>query len=284
MKIAFTKMTGAGNDFVLVDNRGGVYRFDHAKFAVAACDRRYGIGADGLLVLENSSHPDFKMMYYNADGSYGGMCGNGGRCAAKYVLNGSGRTTTAFEALNHVYHAELHGEAVSLHMKDPSGVQIGKTLYLLGEPLTYNFVNTGGPHVVILTKDLRPVHQKSFEHSGVNELGRLIRNDQAFSPDGANVNFIEVKDGTQVIMRTYERGVEDETLACGTGSVASAVVAAELFNLSSPVDILTRSREHLSISFERAGGKYQKAVLTGPARKVFDGSVNFSERDLVVSA
>jgi diaminopimelate epimerase len=284
MKIAFTKMTGAGNDFVLVDNRGELYRFDHAKFAVAACDRRYGIGADGLLVLEKSQTPDFRMMYYNADGSYGGMCGNGGRCAVSYVLSGSGRTSTAFEALDYVYHAELNGDAVSLHMKDPSGLQLSKTLYVLGEPLTYHFVNTGGPHVVILSKDFRPIHLKSFEHAGVNELGKLIRNDQAFAPDGANVNFIEVNEGSHVSMRTYERGVEDETLACGTGSVASAIVATELFHLKSPVDILTRSREHLTVSFERAGGKYQKAVLRGPARKVFEGSVNFSERDAVITA
>ena len=154
---------------------------------------------------------------------------------------------------------------------------------MLGEPLAYHFVNTGGPHVVILTKDFSPTQRKSFEHSGVNEIGRLIRNDPAFNPEGTNVNFIELNEGKHVVMRTYERGVEDETLACGTGSVASAIVAAELFHLSSPVDIITRSREHLRISFEKAGGKYQKVILTGPARKVFEGTVNFSDGDAVVS-
>ena len=274
--IFFSKMTGAGNDFVAVDNRETVIR-DPARFAKTVCDRRYGIGGDGVLLLERSAKADFTMEYYNADGTYGGMCGNGGRCIAQFakligVVTGN---EFAFEALGHVYSGKIDHDIVSLRMKDPSSLWLGEQIDVDGLSLNVNFVNTGSPHCVILEEENPSLLKPDFSTAEIFHLGRKIRYHQRFAPDGANINFVQVLDTTSLKIRTYERGVENETLACGTGSIASAVVTAMLKKIESPIKVHTRSNEILSISFFVRDKEISEVTLTGRAQMVFQGSIGF---------
>jgi len=272
MLVEFTKMTGAGNDFVVIDNRSGKIK-GGSRLARVLCDRRWGIGADGLLLLEKSRKAAYRMMYYNADGSYGGMCGNGGRCIAWFAV----KTEIAparhrFEALDYVYDAEVRNKAVILKMKNPRAFQFGKQIKLDSRTLKVATVDTGSPHVVVEVGDVAK-KKDLLSTLDVVGLGREIRYHMAFEPAGTNVNFIEAAGGNSIRMRTYERGVEDETLACGTGSVASALVSSVLWKLKSPVTVVTRSGRKLRVSFERKGEDFGNVKLKGPAEVVFTGSV-----------
>ena len=274
--ILFSKMTGAGNDFVAVDNRELVIQ-DPARFAKAVCDRRYGIGGDGVLLLERSANADFRMKYYNADGTYGGMCGNGGRCIAQFakLIGVVAGNEFAFEALGHVYSGKIDDDIVSLRMKDPSSLWLGDKIDVDDLSINVNFVNTGSPHCVILEQENPGLLKPDFSTSDIFHLGRKIRYHQRFAPDGANVNFVQVIDIRSLKIRTYERGVEDETLACGTGSIAAALVAAMLKKCTSPVKVHTRSNEILTISFFERDGAVSEVTLKGGAQMVFQGSIDF---------
>jgi diaminopimelate epimerase len=272
MKIQFQKMTGAGNDFVVVDNRSGAIG-DGAAMARKMCDRHWGVGADGLLMLENSRKAAYRMMYYNADGSYGGMCGNGGRCIAAYAVNhGIAVPRHEFEALDHVYQAIVDEESVQLAMKDPVGLKTGLVLLVLGKRLEMTFVDTGAPHVVVLAEKLG---RKGLDGIDVLTIGRTIRMHRRFRPSGTNVNFVEVQRDKSLRIRTYERGVEDETLACGTGSIASAIVASKLRGLSPPITVVPMSMKKLVVGFRTdKGGKISGVSLSGPAERVFNGEID----------
>lgn len=268
MHIQFTKMTGAGNDFVVIDNRSKQIR-DGSGLARRLCDRRWGIGADGLLLLEPSSLADYAMMYFNADGSYGGMCGNGGRCIAAFAKDrGLASPLHSFEALDHIYKVSVLGELVELSMKDPANIQMNIMLPIAGKRSVSHFVDTGSPHIVVLLK-----RKNELENFPVESLGRKIRNLKRFRPEGTNVNFVEIDDDKSLSMRTYERGVESETLACGTGAIAAAVIAYKLGRLRPPVGIKPRSGEILSVNFEDQAG-IRNVVLKGAARIVFQGSID----------
>jgi len=274
MKIEFRKMEGAGNDFIVIDNRGGVVK-DGALAAQKLCDRHFGIGADGLLLLENSSEADFRMTYYNADGSHGGMCGNGGRCIALYASDlGIGAQTMRFEALDFIYSAELSGKSVSVRMKDPQKVRTGIVLRLKSGTVTGHFVDTGSPHMVIFLNDIEGMGLKALEDVPMDLLGPEVRHHPEFQPSGVNVNIVHVMGDKLLRIRTYERGVEAETMACGTGSIASAIAAAETKGMSSPIRIEPLSRKELSVSFEKKGNKYLDVYLEGPAATVFTGTVD----------
>lgn len=272
MNLKFTKMSGAGNDFVVVDSRDCGIR-NGARLARKLCDRRWGIGADGLLVLERSRKAAYRMMYYNADGSYGGMCGNGGRCIAWFAVSSNiAPANHTFEALDYIYDAEVSDKAVILKMKKPRDLQIGKEIKLSARTMKVAFVDTGSPHVVVTVKDVG--RKKNLLSSlDVIGLGREIRYHEAFEPAGTNVNFIEAAGGNSIRIRTYERGVEDETLACGTGSIASALVSSILWKLKSPVTVLPRSGRQLRVYFERKGLDFENVKLKGPAEVVFTGCV-----------
>ena len=269
MKIEFTKMSGAGNDFIVIDNRQGAIR-DGARTASQLCDRHDGIGADGLLLLESSQKAAYKMMYYNSDGSYGGMCGNGGRCIAAFAVDhGIAPAEHEFEALDFMYRAELSGAAVVLSMKDPSGIEKGIVLPIGRKRLTAFFVDTGSPHVVISAKQIA---RKGLAEVDVLKFGRLIRLHRRFRPNGSNVNFVEMAEDKSIHMRTYERGVEAETLACGTGSIASAVYGCVIGGLKPPITIVTRSREKLIVDFRiETDGCVRGVRLKGPAKVTFRG-------------
>ena len=269
MKIWFTKMSGAGNDFVIVDNRSKKIR-NGPRAARILCDRRWGVGADGLLLLEKSRKADYRMLYFNADGSYGGMCGNGGRCIARYAaVNGIAPLRHRFEALDHIYAASVRGSEVSLTMKDPRGFKLRRRIRLRGKTIVISHVDTGSPHVVVPCDALG--RRKSLKTIDVVALGREIRFHSVFSPAGTNVNFIERAKGNSIRIRTYERGVEAETLACGTGSIASAIVASRLWKLKAPIVVIPESGRKLCVEFDDDGTKISKVCLAGPAVMSFYG-------------
>jgi diaminopimelate epimerase len=263
--LTFTKMNGAGNDFVMVDNRDLRYALD--KDAIARlCDRHRGIGSDGLIAVEPSTNgADFKMRYYNADGGEAEMCGNGARCFARFaskVAHRSGRIS--FETLAGVIGAELLGDQVRLAMSAPHSLALGTELGVENEKLKVHFLNTGVPHAVVFVDNL--------EKTEIVRLGRALRYHQHFAPKGTNANFIGELPGGDIAIRTYERGVENETQACGTGVTAAALIHARLTGAQSPVNVHVRGGEVLSVGFEVDGDNWKNVTLTGPADFVFEGS------------
>ncbi len=266
IRLHFTKMSGAGNDFVVVENMNGELLCNKDALAVALCSRHTGIGADGLLVLERSPRADFFMSYYNADGSYGGMCGNGGRCVARYAyVSGIAGPDMIFEALDHLYAAQVVGNDVRLQMKDPShftnGIRLSDSLLTVDG----DFVDTGAPHFVI--------EQRSLDNVDVSTIGRTIRFHSAFAPQGCNVDFVERLHDGVVAIRTYERGVEAETLACGTGCVAAAVVLSRRYGWHSPVTLRVRSGEEVRVYFRYDKEDWSDVFLEGSAHFVFRGAL-----------
>jgi diaminopimelate epimerase len=265
--LRFSKMNGAGNDFVLVDNRVGDLQLVPEQIA-KICDRHRGVGADGVLVLERASNgADFRMRYYNADGGEAEMCGNGARCFARYASRVAGpKEELSFETPAGVIGAKLQGELVRLQMSEPKDLKLGITIKLADRQVAAHFVNSGVPHVVVPAEDL--------ENVDVRALGAAIRRHELFAPKGANVNFLKERGDRQISIRTYERGVEDETLACGTGVVASALIFAATKKLKGPIRVLVRGGNELEVGFERSGDQFTNVTLTGPADFVFEGTID----------
>jgi len=258
-------MNGAGNDFVLMDNRAGSLSLD-ARAIERICDRHRGVGADGLLLVEPAGNgADFKMRYYNSDGGEAEMCGNGARCFARYAnrLTGSA-ARVSFETLAGVITAEFPGDLVQINMSTPRDLRLNDSLNVLGASMDVHSINTGVPHAVVIVDDLDAVD--------VQRLGRAIRYHEHFAPKGTNVNFVKVLDRNTIAIRTYERGVEGETLACGTGVVACALILHELTGASQPIGVRVKGGDLLKVGFEKAGG-YSNVTLTGPADFVFDGKI-----------
>ena len=266
-KLTFFKMSGSGNDFILIDNRNNVVdESGLTSFINNVCRRKMSVGADGLILIENSDSADFKWRYYNSDGGRAEMCGNGARCAARFAyLNKIAGPDMSFVTDAGIVHAQVTGDKVKVKMMDPSDFKQDYTIELKNGPLTLSSVNTGVPHVVI-TMD-------SIDDIDVAGTGREVRLHQRFAPAGTNVNFItRVKKGIFSI-RTYERGVEDETLACGTGSVASALVTASKDKVNSPLNIITRSGGVLTIHFKEDNGRFYDIYLEGDARIIYKGKL-----------
>ena len=264
--LRFMKMNGAGNDFVMIDNRLGDLELAADQIA-KICDRHRGVGADGVLVLERAANgADFRMRYYNADGGEAEMCGNGARCFARYADRVAGpKHKVSFETPAGVIGAELQGELVRLEMSEPKDMQLGITIPLPDRKVRAHFVNSGVPHVVVPVDDL--------ERADVRGLGSAIRRHDLFAPKGANVNFLKERGPRQIAIRTYERGVEDETLACGTGVVASALIFAAMKKVDGPIGVLVRGGNELQVGFEKTGDQFRNVTLTGPADFVFEGTI-----------
>src|SRR5256885_44117 len=264
----FTKMDGAGNDFILIDNRAGNIDLDRSQIA-RLCDRHRGIGADGILLLEKpSKHADFRMRYFNADGGEVEMCGNGARCFARFAKKVAGaQEKISFETPAGVISAELVGDLVTLQMTEPTDLRLDIKLPVANGNKTIHFINSGVPHVVI------PIPR--IDDVDVRRDGSAIRYHKMFSPRGANVNFIEKRGPKTIAIRTYERGVEDETLACGTGIVASALIFAATENTNGPITVIARGGDELQVGFEKIGNQFRNVTLTGPAEFVFEGSIEF---------
>jgi diaminopimelate epimerase len=266
LKLAFTKMNGAGNDFVMLDNRAGDVQLGADQIA-RLCDRHRGIGADGVLVLEPAANgADFRMRYYNADGGEAEMCGNGARCFARFADRVAGaREKVSFETPAGVIAAALEGESVTLQMSEPKDMRLDVRISALGQDIHCHYVDSGVPHVVIPVNDI--------SQANVHELGSAVRHHSDFAPRGANVNFLERRGDREIAIRTYERGVEDETLACGTGVVASAILFAATENVDSPVVVGVRGGDEMSVGFRREADRFIDVTLTGPADFVFEGTV-----------
>ena len=264
--LRFAKMNGAGNDFILIDNRAGDIHLDRSQIA-RLCDRHRGIGADGVLLLEEASnHADFRMRYFNADGGEAEMCGNGARCFARFANQVAGAPTKmSFETPAGVIAAQLTGDFVTLQMTEPTDLRPNIEVCVADQNRIVHFINSGVPHVVI------PVSR--IDDVDVRREGSVVRYHKMFSPDGTNVNFIEKRGSKKIAVRTYERGVEDETLACGTGVVASALIFAGVEKVNGPITVIARGGDELQVGFEKSDGGFRDVTLTGPAEFVFEGTI-----------
>jgi diaminopimelate epimerase len=273
MQLLFTKMSGAGNDFIVIDDRKNKIARPK-KLAKELCDRRLGIGADGLILLRKSKKAAYEMMYYNADGSYGGMCGNGGRCIANFAIgNGIAENAHFFESVGYIYEARKKaGNIIQLKMKNPDKIALNLSLDIEGRKINYHYIDTGAPHVIIESSSLG----QELDDIRVHTIGSSVRYHQNFQPSGTNVNFIQQSGKTAIQIRTYERGVEAETLACGTGSVAAAIISSLILNRKSPIAVRVQSKANLMISFKKNRDVISDVYLTGPAAIVFTGTVNVS--------
>lgn len=258
MTTEFFKYQGAGNDFIMIDDRNLTFTAKQEQIA-SLCDRRFGIGADGLILLRNDPAYDFRMVYFNADGAEGSMCGNGGRCAVRFARDlGMVGDFTRFIAVDGEHTAELNDQVVRLGMSDVNGIETLEDHY---------FTNTGSPHYVAFVT--------SVDETDVVGIGKAVRYGPVYGPEGGtNVNFAQVIEKDYLKVRTYERGVEDETLACGTGVTACALVAAECFGWEGPVAVRVPGGM-LSVEFIRGTdpGTFRDIYLTGPAEFVFSGAV-----------
>lgn len=253
----FYKYQGAGNDFVLIDNRDNTFNKNNTSLVAQLCDRRFGIGADGLMLLENDKVSDFKMVYYNSDGNQSTMCGNGGRCIVAFAqFLGIIKDETVFNAIDGLHKATIDADNVNLEMKDVENVE---------QYETHLFLDTGSPHHVTMVRNINAVDVK-------NE-GRAIRTSSLYGDAGSNVNFVEKIDHTTFKVRTYERGVEDETLACGTGVTAVALAMHTLGETQLAKLTLQAMGGDLEVTFEKTTNGYTNIWLKGEAKQVFKGEI-----------
>lgn len=263
--IPFTKMSGTGNDFIIIDHRQPLLAsVDVQEFARLVCRHKFSVGADGLILIENDDSEDFRWQFFNADGSRAEMCGNGARCAARFAYQrGIAPATMRFRTAAGVIAAEMAGTGVKIKLTAPTNLQLERSLDLGALSKQVYSVNTGVPHVVCFVDDLAQVP--------VLEWGRIIRYHAVYQPAGTNVNFVQVaSDG--LLVRTYERGVEGETMACGTGAVASALIATRIGQAQSPVKVTTSGGEELVIHLEGQGDQ-PEVYLEGPAKIIYDGQL-----------
>jgi diaminopimelate epimerase len=267
MLLEFTKMNGAGNDFVLVDNREQKIRLTREQI-IHICHRQRGVGADGIILLIPcaSKKADWAWQFYNNDGSDAEMCGNGARCFARYVQRLTGNQNGfTFETVAGIIATAFQGERVTVTLTKPKDMRLNEKVTLSGGTQTIHSLNTGVPHAVLFVPDA--------DQAMVQQLGREIRKHPHFSPKGTNVNFVQQLGPGSIRVRTYERGVEGETLACGTGLTASSLISAKLLHFTSPVKVEVQSGEHLEVSFREDNGEFSEVKLTGPADFAFDGKI-----------
>ncbi len=267
MAIQFTKMSGSGNDFIIIDNRVPV--MDDAKkvdFVKRVCDRKMSIGADGVIFVENSDKADIKWDFYNDDGSSAEMCGNGGRCVARYAVEKKiAPAELTLETLAGIIGAKVDGANVRVKLTAPENLQQDLDVQLNGTRYQIDSLNTGVPHAII--------YSDKVEDTNVKEVGNGIRFHDTFAPSGTNVNFVEKVGDHALKIRTYERGVEDETLACGTGAVASALLSSYKKLVQPPVQVETRGGEVLKVDFDASNGTVTEVYLEGLTRIAFQGTL-----------
>lgn len=266
--VPFVKMSGTGNDFIIIDHRKPLIgREAMAEFAALVCRRKFSAGADGLILIEDSDQADFKWLFFNADGSVAEMCGNGARCAARFAyMHGIAPARMCFETLAGIIEAQVADINVSVKMTDTGDVQMHREITVDDETVLLHTVDTGVPHAVVFVDDIAQID--------VCARGSRIRRHTTFMPAGTNVNFVQ-KQGDSFKVRTYERGVEDETLACGTGAVAGALIAVLLDQAASPVEIITSGGDRLTIVFDvKEGESAENVFLKGPAHVVYKGELN----------
>jgi len=268
--IPFSKMSGTMNDFIIIDNRQNVLNVSPEKrpqWVQKICTRKYSIGADGVILIEDSPSADFKWQFYNCDGSRAEMCGNGARCAARFsYLEGISGPHLKFETDAGIIEAHVNEKNVKIKMTEPSQPKLNMELSSEGAKLTLSKINTGVPHAVMEVEKL-----DDFTLDTLRNLGKTIRNHKHFEPKGTNVTFLEIVDKTHIKVKSYERGVEDITYACGTGVVAAALIANARGFTHSPTDVETPGG-HLKVYFERGDkSQFQNVYLEGDARMIYKG-------------
>ena len=267
MAIQFTKMSGSGNDFIIIDNRVPV--MDDAKkvdFVRRVCDRKMSIGADGVIFVENSDRADIKWDFYNDDGSTAEMCGNGGRCVARYAVEKNiAPAELTLETLAGIIGAKVDGPNVKVKLTAPENLRQDIDVELNGTRFQVDSLNTGVPHAII--------YSKNVDENNVKEVGNGVRFHEEFAPAGTNVNFVEKVSDNALKVRTYERGVEDETLACGTGVVASVLLSSYKKMVQPPVAVETRGGELLKVDFDPSDSPVTDVYLEGITRIAFEGTL-----------
>lgn len=280
--ISFSKMSGAGNDFIIFDKKINPGLNFNSAVIKKLCNRRNGIGADGVITISDNDKYDFIMEYFNADGSTGSLCGNGSRCAIKFARE-TGRVknnVVNFKSNDSIYSGKIINEnTICFFLGEPGEADLNININAYGQNIKANFINTGSPHVVISVEDILkdPLDTKSgymdINDMPVFEIGGEIRYLNKFAPEGTNVNFIKVKNG-KIFIRTYERGVENETLSCGTGAAACAIIAFLVYGVKPPVTLHPRGEEELMVDFNITGNKIENLSLTGPAKVIFTGEIS----------
>ena len=263
-EVNFSKYSGAGNDFILIDNREGGYIADSGLIE-KMCARQVSIGADGLILLENSDQADIRMRYFNADGGEAEMCGNGSRCLIAFARKlGIIKDEYSFQTMERVLKACVKGEAISIQMGEVLDTLLNIDIEVDAQKCQVHFTNTGVPHTVLFVDDL--------EEIDICNLGKKIRYHQRFQPRGTNADFVKVVDKHSIAFRVYERGVENETLSSGTGVTAAGIIANLVHDVKPPVNVAVRSGDTLTVDFKRNGEAFSDVVLTGPATLIYDGT------------
>ncbi|MEW5910597.1 MAG: diaminopimelate epimerase [Thermodesulfobacteriota bacterium] len=266
-KVHFYKMSGSGNDFIIIDNRSGVLEEKSLPdFIIGVCRRRLSAGADGLILVEKGRSADFSWRFFNKDGTRAEMCGNGARCVSRFAyLNGIAGKEMTFETDTGIVAASVSGDRVRIRIPDPRDLLLDFPLKTSKGRIMISSINTGVPHVVCEVRDPDQID--------VPGLGREIRYHGHFAPAGTNVNFITADPGNLISIRTYERGVEDETLACGTGAIASALVMSVKRALPSPVRVKPKGGGFLTIFFQKENNRFGSVFLEGDARVIYEGDL-----------
>lgn len=278
-------MSGAGNDFVIIEKARNKNITLNSNQIAKVCNRRTGVGADGLIMISIQKECDFMMEYFNADGLVGSLCGNGARCAIKFASDSkmlkNGKAT--FISKHETYTGEvLKDNLIRFDLKPPGRIKSNFKIKASSQLIKSHFADTGSPHVVIEIEDVlahpKDINSKyrNIENFPVLAIGKEIRFSKDFAPDGTNVNFIQIKNG-EVHIRTYERGVENETLACGTGSVAAAIITGINKNLTPPIKLHTFGGDVLKVDFQKVGNRFERVSLIGPAKIIFTGELDLNE-------
>lgn len=284
-KIFFTKMTGAGNDFIFIDRKKNPDVDLKDENIRKLCNRRFGIGADGLILIDDTSGYDYKMSYFNSDGLAGSLCANGARCSIRFAqfTKRLKNNNASFVVDDIKYSGKIiDDKIIQFNLNTPKDIFLNKELRTSDRIINFSFVNTGSHHVVVKMDDIfdtqagKKISFNNISEIPVYQLGKEIRYHDQFNPDGTNVNFIQIKEDV-IYIRTYERGVEDETLACGTGSVASAIILHLSENFNPPITLRTFGGDNLIVNFSIVNQNVENLTITGPAIIVFEGTVN---RDL----
>ena len=266
MRLKFFKLTASGNDFILFDNRRRVLPREPSQLVRKICRRRFSVGADGVLIMEQSQRTDFKMRYFNADGGEAAVCGNGAMCMAKFAqLLGQPKEELLFESSDGLHKAKIKGNLVRVRLAEPSEVKLDLSVEIEGKRLAPSLVNTGVPHLVLFWGDVAEAPLLPW--------GRRLRYHPLFSPQGANVDFVQVLGENRLRMRTYERGVEGETLACGTGAAASALIAAWKRLVKPPVEVETRGGGILKVYFKISEKTAEDVWIEGKVELTFEGEI-----------
>ncbi|HOJ18036.1 MAG: diaminopimelate epimerase [Ignavibacteriales bacterium] len=273
-KVTFTKINGAGNDFIFIDKDSYPSLQISPVLVRKLCHRRFGIGGDGLITIAKTDGVDFEMTYYNADGSLGSLCGNGARSSILFasLFGKAGADEMKFRVNNEIFSGKIISkDMIKFYLNQPRDLKKNLIVASSLGNINCQFLNTGSPHVIINIKDI-PGFNKPISELDVIAFGKELRYSPLFAPGGANINFIELADG-KVFIRTYERGVEDETLACGTGSTAAGIIAKIVYNLNPPVALITAGGDSLIVDFNLNGDVFEKLSLTGPANVSFKGEI-----------